>query len=194
MIRISLVCMLTAAPGMALATSGERSTSDRECDRLIQVLQGHSSAEAYAALEKMRVFRQGNQYRACIAAARVGAAQGPDEIRVTQLLGLDLYNDGAVQIGDVQQVAKDKVGRAYVITTYRGPRWPGNKQVALPLDRMTLEAGRLVIAGIGEEELHRMPAADLESGKFEKLGDQERVVVARSRDEAQATGSTAPRW
>jgi hypothetical protein len=175
----------------AFATSGERSTPDRDCDRLIALLQRESSAEAHEALQRMGVYRQANRYRACIAtgAAQEPRSAGAEQLRVTQIVGLEIVNDDGVEIGEAERVVRGRDGRAYVVTTYRAPHRPGNTQVALPLERITLDAGRLVLPDIGEAELRAMSSVPSNSTEVTPIDDQESVSVGSAASPKQ-TGST----
>jgi hypothetical protein len=172
---LALFGVLIGIPGAAaFATSGERSAPDRD-----------------EALERMRVYRQANQYRACTdtGAALEPRSAGAERLRVTQIVGLEIVNDDGVEIGEAERVVRGHDGRAYVVTTYRAPPWPGDKQVALPVERMTLEAGRLVLPDIGEAELRAMPSVHSNSTAVTPIDDQESVSLGSAASPNQ-TGST----
>jgi hypothetical protein len=186
--------LLIAAPAGALASSGTSSeaASRMECDRLISALEERSPADAHDALQRMRVFREGNKYQACIAAAqsaRTGAENS--NVQVGRILEMDVFNREGVQIGEVDRVARAGDRQVYIFATFRGPRWPGNKQVALPADRMMLQDGRLVISGIGEDELHRMPSVHQDGRNYTDL--EPGATASLQAASPTETGSAGPR-
>ncbi|MCB5177453.1 PRC-barrel domain-containing protein [Microvirga lenta] len=186
--------LLAAIPAGAFASqsSPQSNTASAECDRLIQVLEQRSPTAAHEALQQMRIYRDGNQYQACLDTARTaqsGAASLSD-VQVERIAGIDVYNDKGMHLGDVDRVVVGNDQQTYVLVTYRGPRWPGNKQVALPLNDMTLRDGRLQISGIGEDELRLMPAAQDDGRRYTTLQDTGTVSVRRPADTPSETGST----
>jgi azurin len=167
-----VIGMLTFGSTGALAASGdtESAASRVECDRLISVLEQRSPAEAHAALQQMRVYRDGNQYLACIQAAQSGESSAVGHnIQVGRILDMDVFNRDGVQIGEVDRVARGDDQKVYIFTTFRGPRWPGNKQVALPAERVALQDQKLLISGIGEDELHAMPSVHQDGRRYSDL-------------------------
>jgi hypothetical protein len=73
MIPRAFISLLLASAGLLLAASNGAGaqaagrTAKAECERLIDVLEQKSPTGAYGSLEKMRVYRQGNHYQACIS-------------------------------------------------------------------------------------------------------------------------------
>ncbi|MBM6581681.1 MULTISPECIES: PRC-barrel domain-containing protein [Microvirga] len=153
----------------------------RECDRLISALEGMAPAEAYEALQKMRVYRQGSRYKACVDTGVTLQTRSPRHasLRAEQFVGMDVFNEKSEQVGNVNRLALGGDQRIYVLMTYRGPRWPGNKQVAIPLERITLDGGRLLLPGIGEQDLLAMPAVPANGGVYRSLRSTELVAVLR---------------
>lgn len=117
-------------------------------------------------------------------------AQG--NFAVDRIAGMDVFNERGIQIGNVDKVVCGGDQQTYVLVTYRGPRWPGNKQVALPLDNVALHAGRLMVSGIGEDELHAMPSVHQDGRTYTDLGRQEEVTLRRLIAPPAKTG-TIPR-
>jgi hypothetical protein len=160
-----------------------------ECDRLISVLQGKAPSEAYDALQKMQIARKGGQYQACIDAAQ-SQSLSRAELQVGQVAGMDVFNEKGEQVGDIDRLVRGGDQRIFVLMTYRGPRWPGNKQVAIPLDRLTMHAGRLLLPVIGEKDILAMPAVPQDGGAYQPLGDAQAVSVPQLEDSPSRTGST----
>jgi PRC-barrel domain len=152
-----------------------------ECDRLINVLEGKAPAEAYEALQKMRVYRQGSRYTACVDAGQAvqTRSSGREDRPASQYAGMDVFNEKGEQVGNVDRLGQGGDQRIYVLMTYRGPRWPGNKQVAVPLEHMMLDGSRLLLPGIGEQDLLAMPAVPADGGLYQSLQDSQFVAVPR---------------
>ncbi|MBJ6126991.1 PRC-barrel domain-containing protein [Microvirga splendida] len=182
--RVSLGLLLVAGC-TALSSSwvhAQLNQEKTECDRLISVLQGKTPAEAHDALQKMQIHRQEGQYQACIAAAQAqGSQSSPGALKVEQAAGMDVFNEKGEQVGNVDRLARGSDQRVFVLMTYRGPRWPGNKQVAIPLDNMAMHAGRLLLPGIGEKDILAMPAVPEDGGTYRPL-DQSATVTLRQLD------------
>ncbi|MBM1170059.1 PRC-barrel domain-containing protein [Microvirga arabica] len=182
---------ITALAGAFMSLGYAQSEQGRiECDRLISALEGMAPAEAYEALQKMRVYRQGSRYQACVdtGATLQTRSSGHASLRAEQFAGMDVFNEKREQVGYVDRLAQGRDQRIYVLMTYRGPRWPGNKQVAIPLERMTLDGGRLLLPGIGEQDLLAMPAVPADGGVYRSLQSSEPVAVPRYDASATKTG------
>ncbi len=183
--------LLTLLSSAALATSSNAPVQSAEagCERLISALSGKTPAEAKEALETMRIHRQGGQYQACVDAApsALNLADDQSRVQVDRLTRMEVFTGSGAELGDVDRVVRDKGDRIYILVTYRAPRWPANKQVALPLDRMSVQSGRLVIAGVGDDELWKMPTAD--EASYTPLSDNETASVRQMTGSPSATGS-----
>lgn len=193
MVRASLGLLL-AAGYIALSPNWGHAQSDQgraECDRLINVLQGKTPSEAHEALQKMQVHRQGGQYQACIDTAQALQSQSSSraELQVGQAAGMDVVNEKGEQVGNVERLARGGDQRVFVLMTYRGPRWPGNKRVAIPLDDMTMHAGKLLLPGIGEKDILAMPAVPPDDGAYQRLDQTETVSLPQLEPSPSQTGA-----
>jgi hypothetical protein len=193
--KTSLSGLLLAATFTASSASLAYAQSDpagMECDRLISAIEDKAPGEAHDALQKMRVFRDGGQYQACIDTAQAMQGQSPPltELQVEQALGMDVFNEKDVQIGNVDRLAKGSDQKIYVLMTYRGPRWPGNKRVAIPVDDMRMEDGKLMLPGVGEDDILAMPAVPQDGGVYKPLGNAESVSLRQLVASPNETGST----
>lgn len=150
-----------------------------ECERLIKALQEKTPAEAHDTLQQIQVFRQGGQLQACIDTARTSQVRSSSKanLQVGQLAGMYVFNERGEQIGTVDRLARGSDQRIHVLMTYRGPRWPGSKQVAVPLNNMAMHAGRLLLPGIGEKDLLAMPAVPQDGGAYKPLDKSEGAGV-----------------
>ena len=193
MIRASLG-LLFAAGYIALSTNGAHSQSDQgrtECDWLISALQGRTPSEAHDALQTMKIHRQGGQYQACIDAGQASQSQSSSraKLQVGQAAGMDIVNEKGEQVGNVDRLARGGDQRVFVLMTYRGPRWPGNKRVAVPLDDMTMHAGKLLLPGIGEKDILAMPAVPPDGGVYRRLDPAETVSLPQLEASPSQTGA-----
>ncbi|MBD2750330.1 hypothetical protein IC232_27095 [Microvirga sp. BT688] len=139
----------------------------------------------------MRIYRQGKRYTACVDAARALQVRSTldERLSVAQLAEMDVFNEKDEQVGDVDRLAQGQDQRIYVLMTYRGPRWPANKQVAVPLDHMTLNHGKLLLPGVGEQDLLAMPAVPADGGMYRSLRATELVSVRSSAASPTGTGN-----
>ncbi|MXQ11751.1 PRC-barrel domain-containing protein [Microvirga makkahensis] len=163
-----------------------------ECDRLISVLQGRALSEAYEALQRMQISCEGGQYQACMDTAQAlqNGSSSKAVLEVGQVAGMDVFNRKGEQIGDVDRLARGGDQRIFVLMPYRGPRWPGNKQIAIPLDNMTIHSGRLSLPGIGEEEILAMPAVSQDGGEYRSPDHTETVSLPLADASPNQTGTT----
>lgn len=194
MTRTSLGLLLAASYTL-LSSNWAQAQSDQgraECDRLISALQGRGPSEAYEALQKMQIERQGGQYQACIDTAQAVQSQSSSrvELQVGQVAGMDVFNEKGEQVGNVDRLVRGSDQRIFVLMTYRGPRWPGNKQVAIPLDNMQAHAGKLLLPGIGEKDILAMPAVPQDGGAYKSLEHAGTVSVPELIESPSQTGST----
>ncbi len=180
--NVRLILATGAAMAFAGAAQAQTDAAKAECERLIDAIRPGSPTQAYDALEKMDVYRKGNQYQACIDAGRGAqraAAEQPEgtSVKVGSLIGHDVFNDRGADIGNVDRIVRDGSGTYYAFVTYRGPRWPGNKQMALPLDRMSLHAGRLIMPGVTEDDLLHTSSVDHDGRTYTALDSKQQISL-----------------
>jgi hypothetical protein len=179
-------CIAVAAP----AYPAFAETPEVECNRLMGQIGQKAPAEAHDALQRMRVYRDANQYTACVEAGRTAqsGSAAPSSFPAAHVADMEIVGEGNIEIGDVDRLARDGDGQVYAIVTFRGPRWPGNKQVALRLDSMVFAAGKLQVK-VGTEELRRIPSVHQDGRTYADLGGSETVELHVSAPTG--TGSTA---
>lgn len=192
--KTALLGILTAAGfagAMSMPSQAQTDNAGAECGRLINALKGKAPAEAHAALQKMQVYRQGGQYQACIDAARSsqGASTSQTKLQVQHATGMDVFNEKGEQVGNVDRLARGNDQKVYVLMTYRGPRWPGNKQVAVPIDKMLMQDGKLLLPGVGEKEILAMPAVPEDGGTYKSMAGAETIVLPQSDESPTQTGA-----
>jgi sporulation protein YlmC with PRC-barrel domain len=85
---------------------------------------------------------------------RGGRAQ---QIRVSKLLDMSLYNAKGEELGDVDQVVLNTDdNRRYLVLASGGFLGLFEDKVAIPLERVRYEQGRLVIRGLTEDDIKSM--------------------------------------
>jgi hypothetical protein len=153
-------------------------TPEVECNRLIGQIGQKAPAEAHDALQRMRVYRDADQYTACVEAGRTAqsASAAPSSFPAARIADMEIVGEGSIEIGDVDRLARDAEGQVYALVTFRGPRWPGNKQVALRLDSMVFEAGKLQV-NMDTEELRRIPSVHQDGRTYADLAASETVKL-----------------
>lgn len=188
---LEFIAAIGFAGAMAMPSQAQTDNAGAECDRLINALKGKPPAEAHAALQRMQVYRQGGQYKACIDAAglKQGASGSQMRLQVKQAAGMDVFNEKGEQVGNINRLARDSDQKVYVLMTYRGPRWPGNKQVAVPVERMVMQDGKLLLPGIGEKEILAMPAVPQDGGTYKSMAGAETIGLPQSHEAPTQTGA-----
>ncbi len=137
-----------------------------ECDRLTSVLEEKAPAEAYEAFQNMRVYRQSGRH-ALMRARPYRPAPSRREVRPTSLsAGTDVLNEEGEQVANGDRLRQGTDQRIYVLMTYRGPCWPGNKQVAVPLERTMLDGSRLLPPEIREQNPLAITAVRADGGLY----------------------------
>jgi hypothetical protein len=190
------ILAMTAFAGTHPALSVARTDkTNAACGRLIDVLEGKAPGKAYEALHRMEVYRQGNHYEACTNTAQAvdGASLSRADVKVAKIAGMDVFNEKGEQVGDIDSLARGQDRRIYVLMTYRGARWPGNKKVAVPLDRMILQSGRLLLLGVGEKQLLAMPSVPHIGHPYQALSTNQIVSIRSASDSPSETGSISHR-
>ncbi|ACA20007.1 PRC-barrel domain protein [Methylobacterium sp. 4-46] len=91
-------------------------------------------------------------------------AAGTRAIKVSRLTDMNLYNAKGEVLGDVEQVVRGGDGHASIVIGHGGVLGLGEKQVAVPLDKVSMNGDRLVARGITDDQIKAMPAWTKGSG------------------------------
>ncbi len=142
------------------AAQGQQAAQDG--DRTASIQQDEMSEQAYNAL------RGDGQMQ--------GAAT---VISVSDLVDREVVNTRGEQLGQVERVVANG-NRTYLILSEGGFLGMGEREVALPLDRVSSIRGddQLVLQGLSEEDLEAMPRWN--AGTGQELGDNDEVDIFES--------------
>lgn len=104
---VGSLTIIALAGGFTSLSHAQTELERTECDRLISALEGMGPAEAYEALQEMRVYRQGNRYKAYVDAARALQVRSTtdDRLPVAELAEMNVFNEKDEQVGDVDRLA-----------------------------------------------------------------------------------------
>lgn len=105
-------------------------------------------------------------------------AAGTKQIKVSRLTDMNLYNAKGEILGDIEQVVRGGDGQASIVIGHGGILGLGEKQVALPIDKVSMNGDRLVARGITDDQIKAMPAWTKGSGT--QLNADQSVSVGTS--------------
>jgi sporulation protein YlmC with PRC-barrel domain len=94
---------------------------------------------------------------AAAGAATAGRAN-TRAMAASQLVDMDVYNLRGEQLGDVKRVMMGSGNQLYIIIGHGGFLGLGEKEILLPMERVQLRDDRLVVQGIDDDSIRRMPA------------------------------------
>ena len=86
------------------------------------------------------------------------ARQDPEAISSDRMIGAPVYNDGNQRIGTLEDILVQPSGGEPRLVLSVGDFVGHGKRVAVPLGRVTLQQGRLTMAGGTKEALEKLPA------------------------------------
>ena len=101
-------------------------------------------------------------------------------MRVGDVERRDIYTPGGERIGSVKRIVLNVTdGRTFLVLERGGLVGLGEKEFPLPLDRVYVQGGRLVVPGLTERELEMVADWDVNDQKYRELADSEIVNVSR---------------
>jgi hypothetical protein len=100
--------------------------------------------------------------------ATTGAAprQG---VTVARIKSMDLFNMRGDRLGDVERVIQSADGKRLIIVGIGGFLGIGERHVAIPAERVVVRGNRLVIDGLTDDQVRRMPAFDRNNRDFREV-------------------------
>ena len=99
------------------------------------------------------------------ALQQAAASPGAPDVQADQIIGKSVVNAHGNNIGDIEDLVVDANDNIYAIVSVGGFLGIGDKQVAIPVDRLQVSEENVVLMSqASEEELKRMPA--YEQGSF----------------------------
>jgi sporulation protein YlmC with PRC-barrel domain len=104
-------------------------------------------------------------------------AAGGQTIAVSRINAMKLYNDRGDQLGDVERVVQGPDGKQHVVIGAGGFLGIGERQVAIPVERVAVQGDRLVVQGMTEAQIKAQPPFDRNNRTFRELERDATVQV-----------------
>lgn len=98
----------------------------------------------------------------------------PMPYNVTDVVGRDLRNARGEELGTVDRVVEQS-GRQYLVLSEGGFLGMGEREVAIPLDSVSVVEGGLVLRGMTQEDIDALPEFD--SANAQRVGNDQRVNI-----------------
>ncbi len=111
---------------------------------------------------------------------RAGAALPNRAMRVGDLESSDIYTPRGERLGSVRRIVLNVTdGRTFLVLEHGGVAGLGEKEFPLPVERVYVQGGRLVVPGLVESELRAVADWDVNDQKYRQLADSEIVNISR---------------
>jgi sporulation protein YlmC with PRC-barrel domain len=112
-------------------------------------------------------------------APAAAAAAGTRAIAVSRLKRMNLYNDRGDKLGDVERVLQSPDGSFHIVIGAGGFLGIRERDVRIPLDRVTMRGDRLMIQGLTDDQVKVMPVFDRKDRTYRDLARNAMVPVVR---------------
>lgn len=120
------------------------------------------------------------QAQARILQAQDNAVLPNQAMRVGQVERRDIYTPRGERLGSVRRIVLNVTdGRTFLVLERGGLVGLGDKEFPLPVDRVYVQGGRLVVPGLTEAELEAVADWDVNDHKYRELADSEIINVSR---------------
>ena len=110
-----------------------------------------------------------------------GALPDGQAIAVSRVTDMDLYNARGNELGDVERVVQGQDGKQYLVVGAGGFLGIGERDIAVPTDRIAMQGDRLVIQGVTEDQLRAMQPFDSNNRNFRELDNNQQVQINAMR-------------
>jgi hypothetical protein len=90
---------------------------------------------------------------------------------------MDLYNAQGNELGDVERVVQGQDGKQFIVIGAGGFLGIGERNVAIPTDRVAMQGDRLVIQGMTEDQIKAMPPFDANNRSFRQLEANQQIQI-----------------
>ena len=104
-----------------------------------------------------------------VAGQGMAAAAGTREIRASELRDMNVVNARGEQIGDVERLVSGQDSRVYAVIGHGGFLGLGEKEIAMPLDQLTLHGGRLMAGNLTDEQIRAMPSLTRNDNRYREV-------------------------
>lgn len=110
-----------------------------------------------------------------------GALPAGQALSVSRVTDMNLYNARGNELGDVERVVQGQDGQQFIVIGAGGFLGIGERDVAIPTDRVAMQGNRLVIRGVTEDEIRAMPPFERNNRNFRDLDANQQVQISPMR-------------
>ena len=114
-------------------------------------------------------------------ASAAAPATGKQAIPVARLKRMNLYNDRGDKLGDVERVLQSADGNFHIVIGAGGFLGIRERDVRIPLERVTIRGDRLMIHSLTGDEVKTMPVFDRNDRTYRDLARDITVPVVRDQ-------------
>lgn len=102
---------------------------------------------------------------------------GGQFVNVSELEGVDVYSALGEKVGKVDEVVADTDNHKFVVITDGGFLGLGKDKLAVPVDRLAMQDGRLLIADMTEPDIDKIGGLRYEKDNYSRVESPQRVNV-----------------
>jgi hypothetical protein len=92
---------------------------------------------------------------------------------------MNLYNDRGAKLGDVERVVQSSDGNFHIVIGARGFLRIRDRDVRIPLERVTMLGDRLVAQGLTADQVKGMPVFDRKDRAYRDVARNTLVPMVR---------------
>jgi len=105
---------------------------------------------------------------------------GRQNIAVSQLKKMNLFDARGNQLGDVEQVIQGQDGKRYIVVGVGGFLGIGEKHVLIPVENVVIRNNRLMTEGLTNEQVKTRPIFDRNNREFKEVDTNATLEIAAS--------------
>jgi sporulation protein YlmC with PRC-barrel domain len=96
---------------------------------------------------------------------------------------MNLYNENGDKLGDVKRVVQSPDANFHIVIGAGGFLGIRERDVRIPLERVTIRGSRLVIQGLTDDQVRIMPVFDRSDRTYRDLTRNTTVLITRDQSE-----------
>lgn len=109
--------------------------------------------------------------------AQQDAAPHSQMVNVSELEGVDVYSATNEKVGKIDRIVADTDNRAFAVITDGGFFGLGKDRLVLPVSRLNMQDGRLLIRGLTEPDIDRIDGLRYVEDNYARVEQPQRVEV-----------------
>lgn len=98
-------------------------------------------------------------------------------VNVSELEGVDVYSATNEKVGKIDRIVADTDNRAFAVITDGGFFGLGKDRLVLPISRLSMQDGRLMISGLTEPDIDRIDGLRYVEKNYARVEQPQRVEV-----------------